>query len=191
MNLSELYRGCRSYRRFTRRPVPESVLRACLENARTAGSSGNAQTLRYYCVRTPEAVAKTQPLLKWAAALPPEIGTPKEGEQPAAFIVIVRKADSTPYVDFDVGIAADKIVTTAWESGVGSCVIAYVNRERIAALLGVEAGDTVALVVALGYPAHKSTIVPVPESGSIKYYVDDKRDYYVPKRAFDDVVRFV
>ncbi len=191
MNISELYRGCRSFRRFTRDAVPEDVLRSCLENARVSSSSSNAQSLRYICVRTSEAVAAMQPLVKWAAALPPEVGVPKAGEQPTAFIVIVRKADSTPYVDMDVGIAADTIVMTAWEAGVGSCMIAYVNRAGIAKLLGVEAGDTVSLVIALGYPAHKSTIVPVPASGEIKYYVDENRDYYVPKRAFDEVVRFV
>ncbi len=191
MNLSELYVGCRTYRRFTQEPVPESVLRACLENARIASAGKNAQTLAYICVKSPEAVAKMQPLVRWAGALPPEIGTPKAGEQPTAFIVIVKKAGSSPIVDIDVGISANTIVTTAWESGVGSCMMYSVDRLRIAELLGVDAADTVFLVVALGYPAHKSTIVPVPESGSISYYVDDKRDYYVPKRAFDDVVRFV
>ncbi len=191
MNLSELYVGCRTYRRFTQEAIPEDVLRSCLENARIASAGKNAQTLRYVCVRSPEAVAAMQPLVKWAAALPPEIGVPKAGEQPTAFIVIVKKADSSPIADIDVGIAANTIVTTAWESGVGSCMMYSINRAKIAELLGVDAADTVFLAIALGYPAHKSTIVPVPESGEIKYYVDENRDYYVPKRAFDEVARFV
>ncbi len=35
-----------------------------------------------------------------------------------------------------------------------------------------------------------SVVVPVPEDGDLKYYVDEDRNYYVPKRAFDEVVRF-
>ena len=191
MTLSELYVGCRTYRRFTQEAVPESVLRSCLENARVSSTGKNAQTLRFICVKSPEMVAKMQPLVKWAAALPPEIGTPKAGEQPTAFIVIVKKADSGAFADVDVGIAAHAIVSTAWESGVGSCMMGAINRPEIAKLLGVDAADTVHLASALGYPAHKSTIVPVPGSGELKYYVDEKRDYYVPKKAFDELVRFV
>ena len=191
MTLSELCIGCRTYRRFTQKAIPESVLRACLENARLSSTGANAQTLRFICVRSPEMVAKMQPLGKWAAALPLEIGTPKAGEQPTAFIVIVKKAGSGAFADVDVGIAAHAIVMTAWESGVGSCMMGAINRPEIAALLGVDAADTVHLAVALGYPAHKSTIVPVPESGVLKYYVDENRDYYVPKKPFDELVKIV
>jgi nitroreductase len=191
MTLSELYVGCRTYRRFTQERIPDNVLRACLENARISSTGANAQTLRFICVKSPEMTAKMQPLVKWAAALPPEIGTPKPGEQPTAFIVIVKKAGSGAFADVDVGIAAHAIVTTAWESGVGSCMMGAINRPGIAALLGVDEADTVHLAIALGYPAHKSTIVPVPESGLLKYYVDEKRDYYVPKKTFDELVKIV
>ena len=98
---------------------------------------------------------------------------------------------SGAFADVDVGIAAHAIVTTAWESGVGSCMMGAINRPGIAALLGVDEADTVHLAIALGYPAHKSTIVPVPESGLLKYYVDEKRDYYVPKKTFDELVKIV
>lgn len=191
MNLSELYTGCRTYRRFTQEPIPDAVFRACLENARISSTGANAQTLRFIGVRSAAMVARMQPLVKWAAALPPEIGTPKPGEQPTAFIVIVKKAGSGAFADVDVGIAAHAIATTAWESGVGSCLMGAINRAQIAALLGVDEADTVFLAIALGYPAHKSTIVPVPASGALKYYVDENRDYYVPKKSFDELVTIV
>ena len=191
MTLSELYVGCRTYRRFEQRPLPDGLLRAMLENARIASTGANAQTLRFVAVQSAALVAKMQPLVKWAAYLPKEIGTPAEGEQPVAFVVIVKKAGSGAFADVDVGIAAHAIVMTAWESGVGSCMMGAINRPEIASLLGVDAADTVHLAVALGYPAHKSTIVPVPESGVLKYYVDENRDYYVPKKPFDELVKIV
>lgn len=192
MTLSELYVGCRTYRRFKQDPIPDEVINAILENVRIASCGMNAQNLRFICAKSPETVAKIQPYLKWAGALPREIGTPKEGEQPTAVIAVIKKKGHSPLViDIDVGIAVNVIATTAWESGVGSCIIYSVNRNEVAKIIGVEEGDEIALVVALGYPSHKSTIVPLPEDGSIKYYVDENRDYYVPKRALEDVAKIV
>ena len=57
MPLSELCIGCRTYRRFTQKAIPEDVLRACLENARLSSTGANAQTLRLLCVKSPEMVA--------------------------------------------------------------------------------------------------------------------------------------
>ena len=78
--LAELYEGCRTYRRFKQEPISEEVLRAIISNASKASCSRNSQVLRYAVVSSPEKVAEMQPLAKWAGALPPEIGTPKEGE---------------------------------------------------------------------------------------------------------------
>ena len=67
-----------------------------------------------------------------------------------------------------------------------------VNKGGIARLLDIPQEDEeVKLVLALGKPAHKSTVVDVPESGKLAYYLDDERNYYVPKRALADIVRKV
>ena len=43
------------------------------------------------------------------------------------------------------------------------------------------------LALALGYPSHQSSLVELPENGSIKYYLDEERQYYVPKRKRKDI----
>ena len=191
MDLHELYVGCRTYRRFTQARVAEEVIREALENARIASCGKNAQTLRYIAVTSPEGVRDLQPLVKWAAALPPEIGTPKEGEQPTAFILVVKTPESGPFSDVDVGIAVNTIVTSCWSHGVGSCLMGAINIPKIKERFAIAEEDTLRLAIALGYPAHRSSIVELPADGSIHYYVDEKREYYVPKRAFDDIVRFM
>ncbi len=191
MDLHELYVGCRTYRRFTREEVPEGVIREALENARIASSGRNAQSLRYVAVTSPEAVRDMQPLVKWAAALPPEIGTPKEDEQPTAFILVIKTPEAGAFSDVDVGIAVNTIVTSCWSRGVGSCLMGAINIPKIKERFGVAEEDTLRLAIALGKPAHRSTIVELPENGAVHYYVDENRDYYVPKRAFRDIVRFV
>ena len=50
-------------------------------------------------------------------------------------------------------------------------------------ILGLEKDQEVFLCLALGYPAHKSTVVPVPESGTLDYYVDEKGIILFPKRT--------
>ena len=190
MELDQLFLLCRSYRRFKQQPVEEAVIRRALENARISSSARNAQPLRYVAVTSPEMVRKMQPTMKWAGTLPPELGTPREDETPTAFIVIVKTAGAGAFSDVDVGIAAHAITMTAREAGVGSCLLGAINGPAIRQLLDIPEEDQVRLVVALGYPSHESTVVPVGEDGSIKYYLDEKKDYFVPKRAFEDVVRF-
>ena len=191
MDLNELIIGCRTYRRFKQEPVDEAVIREALENARIGSSGRNGQPLYYYAVTSKDTVKAMQPLVKWAASLPPELGTPKEGEQPTAFIVVVKKADAIPFADIDVGIAVHSIVLTAWSHGVGSCIMGAINIGKIRELLNVPEEDQIRLVLALGKPSHTSTIVPVKQDGSTDYYIDEERNYYVPKRAFEDIVSFV
>ena len=191
MDLHDMLIGCRTYRRFMQEPVDEAVIREALENARIGSSGANAQPLYYYAVTSPEMVKAMQPLVKWAAYLPPELGTPKEDERPTAFIVVVKKAKAIPFSDVDVGIAVNTIALTAWSHGIGSCIMGAINIEKIRELFSIPEEDQIRLILALGKPSHTSTIVPVKEDGSIKYYLDEDRNYYVPKRAFEDIVQFV
>ena len=42
-------------------------------------------------------------------------------------------------------------------------------------------------VVAFGYPTHKSHLVAM-QNGNVKYYLDDARDYCVPKRPMEEIL---
>lgn len=191
MNLTELYQTCRTFRRFEQKPVPDELVLRMLENARVANSASNAQPLRYIVVSSSEKVAQMQQLVKWAAKLPKEVGTPVEGEQPTLFIVVTLPKDAGRFANIDLGIGVHTLTTTAWESGVGSCIMGAINVPKINELLEVPEDRTAALAVAFGYPAHKSTIVDMPADGDLSYYVDDARDYYVPKRPLEEIARFV
>lgn len=190
-DVGELYSGCRTYRRFQQRPVSEALLRKMVRNARKRSCAMNAQILRYIVVSRPDMVARMQPLLRWAAALPKDIGTPKVGEQPTAFIAVLKTGQSSAYSDIDAGIALDTMALTAWEAGVGSCILANIDRSGIRDLLEIPEDQELRVVLALGYPAHRSQTVEVPENGNLKYYVDKRRDYFVPKYKLEDVAKFI
>lgn len=188
MTLTELSVKCRTYRRFTQEPVPEALLAMAAENARISNSGMNAQPVRIAVAASAEAVAALQPLVHWAAKLPKEIGTPKEHEQPTAFIVLCEEGRHTPVTDIDIGIAARTVTLTACEGGVASCMMTNVEFPKVKEALALPETWTPRLVISLGYPDHASTVVSVPENGDLSYYVDEVRDYYVPKRSVEEVI---
>ena len=123
MDFHTLCIGCRTYRRFKQKQIPEEILDELLENARIANSAMNGQPLRYVLVKTSEAVRKIQPCFHFAAALPKELGQPKEGEQPAAFIILCTEGRETPWTGIDIGIAVRTMNLNAYVYGIGSCII--------------------------------------------------------------------
>lgn len=42
-------------------------------------------------------------------------------------------------------------------------------------------------MVALGYPTHESHLVEI-QDGRVKYYLDENRNYCVPKRGMEEVL---
>ena len=77
MDMLEFLRTRRTYRRFEQKPVEPAIAREIMEAARIASCGANRQTVRYIVVQSADAVAAVQPLVHWAAYLPPEQGQPK------------------------------------------------------------------------------------------------------------------
>ena len=191
MDLSSLYRGCRSYRRFQQDPLPDDLLRRMIDNARIASSAHNAQATRFVVVSSPKLVEAMHPLVVFASSLPRELGEPKQGEQPTGFVVVSKTVNAGDYSDVDLGLAVDAMVMTAWEAGFGSCLLGKIDIPAIRALLDIPESETIRLVVAFGKPDHKSYLVEQGDRPSLKYYLDDDRNYYVPKRKMEEVARFL
>lgn len=191
MDIMELLAGRRTYRRFLQKPVPAGVVADMVEAVRLSSCGANRQAIRLVVVQSPAMVAKVQPLVKWAAYLPPEQGVPKPGEQPVLFVAVVQDASIPGDKDTDAGIALANLTLAAWARGVGSCIMGAIDRPRLTELLGLSENEKLHSMVALGYPAHASRVVPLTEATGVKYYLDENRDYCVPKRAAGEIARFV
>ena len=160
-----------------------------VDAARIASCGANRQTVRYIIVESADAVAAVQPLVHWAAYLPPEQGAPKHDELPTAFIAILQDDNLPGASDVDVGLALGSLTAAAWAHGVGSCIMGAINKPALTALLGIEEPQKLAFMVAFGYPTHKARIVPMTEQTGVKYYLDENRDYCVPKRSAEEIAR--
>ncbi len=183
MDMLELLTQNRSYRRFTDRAVADHEMEALIIAASLTASAGNLQQIRFVPVRGRDCEI-VFPHLRWAGYLPDWDG-PVEGERPTGYIVVLcPKASEGKYlVGVDVGIAAQSMLLTAAELGLGGCMFASIDRPALLQALGLSAEIwSVALVIALGEPREQVKLVPVSD-GNIKYYRDEDGVHYVPKRT--------
>lgn len=180
----------RTYRRFEQRAIPEEVLEEVLTAARLASSAANRQPLSYIVVKDADKVAQVFSYTKWAAALPPELGQPKEGERPVLFIAVVQNRNINQNCDTDAGLAIGNMTLAAWNRGVGSCIIGACDKAALSKLFGLTENQQLHSVVAFGYPSHESHIVDMVD-GAFAYSLDEKKDYVVPKRTLKEVVSYL
>lgn len=190
MEMMEVLATRRTFRAFTQQPVPQDVVQDILEAARTANCGANRQSLRYVVAQKPEDVAKLSELTKWAAFIPDQAGAPGPEARPTLFVVLLQDTRVPGCSDIDVGIAAASMTTAAWAKGVGSCIIGTLPKKETAGWLGLPEHLAVSTGIAFGYPAHKSTIVPV-EDGNTRYWRDENGDYFVPKLSLEEIVRYL
>ncbi len=183
MNLMDLLKTRRTYRRFDQsRPVPDEAAADMKEALRLSSRGGNKQPLRFLFVRKAETVEAIFPHTRWAALLPREAGTPKEGEHPVMYAVVLYDGEKHPKApDTDAGLALSNLTLAAWAHGIGSCIMGNIDREDIATILKIPSPWKIHTVAAFGYPTHESIVVEPGTDGNLNYYLDEERNYLVPK----------
>ncbi len=186
MKLKELLKNCRTIRRFKQTCIPETDILDILDNVRYAHSGNNRQKLRYYVVQSDEGRYIMEQLVHYAALLPKEMGEPNEGERPDTYIVIASDEDSK-IIHFDAGIAAEIICESAYEKGIGSCIIANFAPSVLDEAIHIAEGYHSLLVIALGYPACTSVVEDY--SDSTAYWVDENGGWHVPKLNVKQIMR--
>ena len=189
MSVMETLNTRRTYRRFAQKPVPQDVVDDMVEALRLSSCGANRQAVKLVVVQSPEMVKKVHPLVKWAGYLPPEQGAPKADELPVMYLAVVQDSSIPGDLNTDTGIALANITLAAWAKGVGSCIMGAINKPALTALLGIEEPQKLAFMVAFGNPTHKASIVPMTEQTGVKYYLDENRDYCVPKRSAEEIAR--
>jgi nitroreductase len=186
--LKDLVFKTRSYRRFYQdTAVGMDTLKELVDLARHSASAANTQPLKYALSCETETNALIFETLGWAAYLKGWPG-PVEGERPAAYIVILMDTavSKQPYVDH--GIASQNIMLGATEKGLGGCIIASINRDKLKKSLAIEDRYEILLVLALGKPKEIVKIEYIDTAGDIKYWRDDDAVHHVPKRRLNDII---
>lgn len=187
MNIFELVTKNRSYRRFQQsEPISMQQLRNLVDLARLSPSAGNLQPLKFFLSNDPRRNEAIFSCLTWESYIKDSPG-PNEGKRPAAYIVTLGDTSITKDFGCNHGIAAQSILLGATEMGFGGCMIANIQRGRLATLLGIPERCQILLAIALGKPKEQVVITDVKD-GDIKYWRDAGQVHYVPKRTLDELI---
>jgi nitroreductase len=186
--IKELVTKNRSYRRFYEDvPISLETLRGLVDLARLSASAANIQPLKYVlsCDRKKNALIFEH--LAWAGYLKDWPG-PSEGERPSAYIIMLGDTELAKNVACDHGIAAQSILLGAVEKGLGGCMIASIQREKLREALGIPLRYDLLLVLALGKPKETVVIEKMGPEGNVKYWRDGEGRHHVPKRSLTEII---
>ena len=153
----ELMNRRQSCRDYDGTPVVKEDIDKCLEAARLAPSACNSQPWRFVVVTNPELRTKLVAHFQtfnangWAAKAPVLIAVCEE-ESPRVMRGVFERWGCKRFAEGDVGAAAAMITLEAAELGLGSCLMGMFENEEVKKLLNVPAGETVRVIIALGYP---------------------------------------
>ncbi|MDD5560602.1 MAG: nitroreductase family protein [Candidatus Omnitrophica bacterium] len=178
----------RSIRRFKQDGVPLRILKKLVNTARLAPSGANLQPLEFMVINDKKTLKGVFNALAWAGYISPN-GTPKEEEQPVAYIlVLVNTKISKQNYQWDVGAAMENMILAASEEGMGSCWIGSINRVALGMILNIPKRFIIDSILALGYPAESPKVERL--RNDCKYWKDAKGILHVPKRDLVKVVHF-
>ena len=184
----DLAKKNRSYRRFdSLYVIDESTLRGFIENARYGASMKNQQALKFVISTDKGKNEKIFSCLTWAAALKDWKG-PDKGERPAGYVLILGDKNISDNFCPDYGIAAQNILLSAVEIGLGGCMLGVINRTRLTKELCIPEKYDVLLVVALGKPKEHVIIEDIDEHEKRTYFRDNKSNHHVPKVRLEDLI---
>ena len=169
MEALECIKTRRSIRKFTDTAVDHNTVDAIIDAARMAPSWKNTQIVRYNvienkaildqianeCVLDFEYNQKTisrAPQLVVVSMVEKRCGYERDGSYTTS------KEDR--WEMFDAGIATQTFCLAAHEKGVGTVILGIFDDAKVGEIVGIPDGQTVATVVAMGYPAFAPEMPP-------------------------------
>ena len=176
----------RSIRKFLPQKIPTELLTQIIDSTRLYPTGGNVQPLRFAIITNPTNCSAIFADIAWAMYLP-EFKV-QDHEQPAAYIALLRDDDVLHNCDYEVGAASTMIMLAAVSEGLASCPIGNFNGKRLSALLNLTDNLKPELIIALGYPAQESHVIPMIDS--VEYSENANRDFLVPKWSTKNVIVF-
>ena len=151
LEIAKARQSCRSY--DPQRPVEDEKLEAILEAVRLSPSACNGQPYHLTVCRgeTAAAVAKAvqgMGMNKFASQAPVLIVMSEMPYVKSA--ALGARVKGNDYRSIDIGIAAAYLTAEAAAQGLGSCILGWLDDEKIRDICGLD--HPVRLVITLGYP---------------------------------------
>ncbi len=186
--LKELLILERSYRSFDSSCiVSKETLIDMVENVRLTPSTRNLQALKFKLCTNRDDCDMILSATGWAKSL--SIPLPPKGHAPTAYIIICLDVSiaSSDIMYRDVGIAAQTIMLSAVEKGLGGCMIGSFVPETIIRHFKFSDQIVPKLILGLGKPDEICVTEDVVD-GNITYYRDENNVHHVPKRTLEEIL---
>ncbi len=186
MNVLEAIKSRRTIRIFKRIAVEKQDILKIIDAARLAPTGANLQPLKFKIITDEATRRKMFPYIKYAGYLPD--WDPSFEESPTAFIAVLNDTDIKPTEksECDSGAAIMNMCLAATELGLGSCWLGAINRAEIKRILRLDDKLDITYLLALGYPDQEASYTEIIDS--IKYYHDENKNVFVPKRRLEDII---
>lgn len=175
----ELAHNRQSDRAYLDKPVEQEKIDRIIEAARLAPSACNAQPWKLVIVQ--------DPVKRYAIA---DASSTKilamnhfSKQAPLQFVLIEEPGNFTSkfgswikgkhFPEYDLGIVASHICLAAADEGLGSCILGWLNEEKVRKILSVPNKKRVAMVVLVGYtaqPPRKKVRKPIHQLVSYERY---------------------
>ncbi len=159
MELEKVIATRHSVRKYQNKPVEREKINACLEAARLAPSACNAQPWEFIVIDDPQvkadfakaAFSGTYKMSAWVAQAPVIVAAISDkGNFVSRLGGFLRR---TEFYLIDHGIACEHFVLRAWDQGLGTCWIGWLNCEKAGQFFHLPSGKKIEHLIALGYPA--------------------------------------
>lgn len=167
LEIMQQRKSCRAYDP-TRQVAKEDLLKI-VEAGRLSPSGCNAQPWKFIVVDSPEAKEK---LCDAVVVKDGMTGAPWR-HQVSAFIIIVEQQanvkpvvvahynDTQRFAQGDIGMACMNMCHEAFSLGLSTCVIGMNDQQKMEEYFGIPRGNTVRMVLAIGYSAETGSFVKV------------------------------
>ncbi len=166
MNVYDAVCAKRAIRHFADQPISDETLRKILHAGRLSGSSKNTQPWMFIVIRDRDRLKALSECGTYAAHLAgANVGVALLTPDPAQRWSIM----------FDLGQAAQNMMLTAWELGIGSVMATIYEPETARSLLGFPEEWHIRAAISFGYPS-SDPATKLAKKGM--------------RRTFDDVVKW-
>ena len=162
MDIIEAIITRRSIRRFSGRPVTDTLVQSLFEAVRMSPSWANMQCWRFIVVRDPATKEKMSELSYVESFFAPKgyKANPSKKGLAEAPVVIVACADPSQsgvlwdqhYYMTDIGIAAQNLMLAAHGLGLGTVFVGVFDEEKLRPLLDIPANIRIVGLFPVGYP---------------------------------------
>ena len=159
MELMQTILTRRSVRKFEQKPVEREKINSCIEAARLAPSACNSQPWHFIVIDEPEtkaafckqAFSGVYSISQWAAKAPVLVAAVSDkGNFVSRVGNFLRR---TEFYLIDHGIACEHLVLRAWDLGLGTCWIGWLDVVKASKFFNLPGGKKIEHLIALGYPA--------------------------------------